>query len=144
MALPGRCNTLKFLLIQTYPFAQMARVECNVPARTFSDIALVFNHLLDSFEPELRGKGAFSPTRLSVHHLTFTVLTLTGFRGVLNYRSIVHVAITVIGRLMMPENAGYLCYLISEFIIKLKLYYYIIVVFIWIYTFIKHHLYFIR
>lgn len=55
--------------------------------RDFSDIALVFNHLLDSFEPELRGKGAFSPTSLSMHHLTFTVLTLTGFRGVLNYRS---------------------------------------------------------
>lgn len=64
----------------------MARVELKCQ-RDFSDIALVFNHLLDSFEPELRGKGAFSPTSLSMHHLTFTVLTLTGFRGVLNYRS---------------------------------------------------------
>ncbi len=38
-----------------------------------------------------------------MHHLTFTVLTLTGFRGVL-ITDPLHVAITVIGRLMMPEK----------------------------------------
>ncbi len=54
-------NTLKFLLIQTYPFAPIARVELKCQ-RDFSDIALVFNYLLESFELELRGKGAFSPT----------------------------------------------------------------------------------
>ncbi|SPW34121.1 Uncharacterised protein [Edwardsiella tarda] len=39
----------------------MVRVELKCQS-DFSDIALVFNHLLDSFELELRGKGAFSST----------------------------------------------------------------------------------
>lgn len=37
-------NTLKFLLIQPYPFTQMVRVELECQ-RDFSDITLVFNHL---------------------------------------------------------------------------------------------------
>ncbi len=39
----------------------MVRVELKCQ-RDFSDITLVFNQLPDSFEPELRGKGAFSST----------------------------------------------------------------------------------
>ena len=54
-------NILKFLLIQPYPFTQIVRVELECQ-RDFSDITLVFNHLLDSFKPEPRGKGTFSPT----------------------------------------------------------------------------------
>ncbi|WP_392454203.1 inovirus Gp2 family protein [Edwardsiella piscicida] len=64
----------------------MVRVELKCQS-DFSDIALVFNHLLDSFELELREKVRLVRRVLSMHHLMFTVLTLTGFRGVLNYRS---------------------------------------------------------
>ncbi|ATZ29873.1 hypothetical protein CV83915_1p0001 (plasmid) [Escherichia coli] len=39
----------------------MVRVELECQ-RDFSDISLVFNHLLDSFKLELRGKGTCSPT----------------------------------------------------------------------------------
>jgi hypothetical protein len=39
----------------------MIRIEFECP-RDFPNISLVFNNLLDSFELELRGKGALSPT----------------------------------------------------------------------------------
>ena len=39
---------------------------------------------------------------LIMHHLIFTVLTLTGFRGVLNYRSTTHQRTTIVWRSYCP------------------------------------------
>lgn len=56
-------NTLKFLLIKPYPFAQIIRVEFE-RQRDFPYISLVFCNRFDSFEFELRGKRAFRPTTI--------------------------------------------------------------------------------
>lgn len=54
-------NTQKFLFIQPYPFTQMVRIEFEC-LRDLPGIELAFYNLLDSFEFELWGKCAFSPT----------------------------------------------------------------------------------